>query len=77
MAKRISVDFENNAETWWNAAVTDQNAPAAFAPLLADDTDEIEVSDEDGRRIREWAKGLPGWDDGPDYAPTALRFETV
>jgi hypothetical protein len=72
MTKRIAVDYENNAEEWWNAAKTDQNAPEAFAPLLADNADEVTVSDDEADEIIAWASGLPGWNDGPEYAPTAL-----
>lgn len=73
--KRIAVDFENNAEAWWDAATTSDNAPEAFAPMLADNADEIIVSDEDAITILTWAEQLPGWNDGPEYAPTALTVQ--
>jgi hypothetical protein len=66
--KRISVDWEFAAEDWWMAAQTDQHTPAAFAPMLADNTDSITVSDDEADQIIAWATNLPGWDDGPEYA---------
>ena len=75
MPTTIRVDYENNAEAWWIAAATDEDAPGAFGPMLADNTDELTVSDEDAALIRAWAERLPGWSDGPAYAPTALTFE--
>lgn len=80
MSKRISVDYENNAEIWWDAAREDQ-AHHAIPPTIASlvkpllevgGVDSITVSDAEAARIVLWAKSLPGWSDGPDHAPTAL-----
>jgi hypothetical protein len=72
--KRISIDYENNAEQWWMAAQASDTTPAAFAIILADSVDDITVSDEDAAAIMAWAETLPGWADGPEHAPTALTL---
>ena len=74
MTTRISVDYENNAEAWWIAACSDEHAPETFAPMLADNTDTIVDSDTQAEEILTWAENLPGWNDGPVYAPCALTF---
>ena len=71
----IRVDWENNAEEWWDAARASSNAPPELLPLFDANTDDrVTVSAEAYERIRQWAETLPGWDTGPEYAKTALFF---
>lgn len=72
MAKRIAVDFENNAEEWWDAAREALDTPASINVLLQTNETEVTVSDDEALDVIAWAEQLPGWNDGPDYAPTAL-----
>ncbi len=72
----ILVDYENNAETWWDAARSHPNPPEALRPLLeVGGPDSIEVTKEEASEIQTFAESLPGWKDGPEYAPRALIIE--
>jgi hypothetical protein len=72
----ILVDQENGAEEWWDAArdagATD--VPDALIPLLCDDAtdNEVTVDGEDAAAALAWAATLPGWSEGPAYAPHPL-----
>jgi hypothetical protein len=60
----IKADDENNAETFW--AALDQQYPAVAKALR--ESGEIAVTPE----LFGSLKQLPGFSDGPSYAPTAL-----
>jgi hypothetical protein len=69
----IQVDFENNAETWWEQARRRVSPPSELEPLLHSSvasgvTTPAERRDE----VLRWCDGIPGWADGPEYARTAL-----
>lgn len=65
---RVEVDGENNAEAWWDAARRSPDAPAIFARLDSARGGGIECSPSEASTLVEWAKTLPGYDDGPAYA---------
>lgn len=73
---RIAFDEENNAQTWIDAARERINdAPACLRPLLQPFPPEsVTVSPAEALAALEWASTLPGWEDGPEYASTALTF---
>lgn len=75
--KRISVDFENTAEEWWDAVRAATNRPAPINFLLQTDALDVEVTDIEAEGAIEWAEQLPGWNDGPEYAPTALTVREI
>jgi len=76
MAKNILVDFEYAAGDWWAAARSSENVPSAAVPLLEPgNSNVIRVSDEEAEQIMAWASGLPGWDEGPEYARHPLILQ--
>ena len=70
----VTVDYENNCETWWAAARAGGAAPASVRPLLHTSADTVTVSAEECAAIQAWASSLPGWDDGNSFAPYPLVF---
>lgn len=67
---RLTVDTENAAETFWEAL-----RASPFARIeTALDTNGFALVDETTMKAM---KALDGWDDGPDYAPTALVVERL
>jgi hypothetical protein len=80
-ATRIVIDEENHAEAWWTAAreaapSADADVARIFAALdRGTRTEGVVVSSDEADAFSAWAEGLPGWDDGPEYAPTALLFQ--
>lgn len=77
--KRITVDYENDADKWWRYARVSPTIPKVAQPLILTPVDTIEVEDMDAMLILIWAKSIPGWDDedAPDYAPHPLLFQEV
>lgn len=76
-AARIAVDYECNAEPWWDAARAGK-APAVVRPLLSTrGPDEIMVSRDEAAAVLAWASSLPGWDDGPAHARRPLVIGDV
>lgn len=87
-AVRIVVDEENHAEAWWTAAREAVKAlePATY-PEHADiarifaaldrgtRTEPVVVSSDEASEFENWALGIDGYDDGPEYARTALLFQ--
>jgi hypothetical protein len=72
---RIHVDWENNAQEWWEAARDSSSAPDAIRPLLAlNGPDSIEVPDAVAADIQRWARTLPGWNIGTSFAKYPIRF---
>jgi hypothetical protein len=72
---RVVVDYENNAEEFWDHIRSCEDAPAELVGMATTVEDEILVSPQRGRELIEWCVSAPGWRDGPDYAPTALIFD--
>ena len=62
---RLSIDFENPAEQWWESGGRD------LWESLAEEADASAIVVEDSI-ARSWltqAAEIPGWHDGPEYAP--------
>lgn len=76
----VAVDYENNADAWWDAArlaVRAGNRPPQwhiFKPLFEYD-DSVSCLSEEANDFVEWARQFPGYDDGPEYAkhPFVMR----
>lgn len=60
----IKVDAENNAEAWWEAV---REAYPSIAQALTDHGHAVVAVD-----IWDQLAALPGFEDGPEHAPTAL-----
>jgi hypothetical protein len=73
MATTIKVDYENNAETFWQEIDDDLESPWELKLLLTGD-DEITVSNKRAKEIEKWCKGVDGYSDGPAHAETAVLF---
>jgi hypothetical protein len=65
---RLSVDFENTSEIWWEQG--GQELWEGIAESFDDNSVIVEES-----LAKSWlaaASTIPGWDDGPDYAPNPI-----
>ena len=60
----VLVDLENNADGWWTAL---REHYPRFARVLSHDGHAVIA-----RNLWAQLEALPGFADGPDYAPTAL-----
>lgn len=76
---RVVADEENSAETWWSAARDAiDTAPKAARDWLGNPaSDELMLTNADARALLAWAERLPGWADGPAYAPVALIIDVT
>jgi hypothetical protein len=79
----VKVDFENNAETWWDAMRADlprlQESDPEVAELLSrlgGDEHSVEIVDANTiQRFCATVEAYPGWEDGPEYARNPLILE--
>lgn len=76
---RISVDYENNAEPWWDAARELATRDDAFAAVLKalQDRDEWTGPATLGEAFVSRAASLPGWHGGDARAPHPLLVESA
>jgi hypothetical protein len=75
MKTTIKVDYENNAEQWWQEANSRvEECPFEVRRLLFSDEDEITVDQQTAEQFRAWASTLPGWADGPKFARNPVVF---
>jgi hypothetical protein len=77
---RVSVNLEHTYELvcarWWRAALANRvSAPVVLKRLLAG-VDVIEVTEQEGQAIKEWAEGIDGWADAPEDAKPLLLQPT-
>lgn len=73
----FAVDWEAQASTWWDAAVAAPECPDELYPLIHQVRgrkllDHVRVPADRVEDCLAWCRSLPGWDDGPWYARTAL-----
>jgi hypothetical protein len=62
---RLSIDFEHASRTWWESGGED-----LWAGLTGDPGESHVVVDDDlAASWLEQARHIPGWDDGPAFAP--------
>lgn len=70
----IRIDYENNANEWWDAlreraAANDRSVPLCLPAALLDCTgQDVAVDDSDVAQLEKFFASLPGWSDGSDYA---------
>ena len=81
MSKNVIIqpDEENNGEEFWDAlddveceSLSD-GAQAAIGALSCR-ADEVSVTKDVADELLEVFRALPGWSDGPEYAPHPLLF---
>ena len=73
----LRIDYENNAEAWWDAARARARSPEGEAEGGAEifrrfdraGDKGLDVSADEVTIFEAWAAALPGFDDGPAYAP--------
>ncbi len=70
---RLSVDYEFPSRSWW------EKGGQELWDAISDGFDgAVVVLEEDlARSWLERARGLPGWDEGPDYAPHPIAASPV
>ena len=70
---RLSVDFENTAASWW-----DQGGRELWEGITEGfDGNSVVVDDSLAKSWLEAARTLPGWNDGPEYAPNPISVAEV
>jgi hypothetical protein len=73
MMVRLAIDFENPSKMWWTSG------GRALWESIVEGFDNSDVVLEESL-ARSWlaeATRLPGWNDGPEYAPHPVRLEEV
>ena len=73
MLVRLAIDFENATTTWW------ESGGKALWESIVEGFDNNAVLLEESL-AHSWlveARRVPGWDDGPEYAPHPIRLEAV
>ena len=75
--KRIAIEFDNNAETFWHAEKDLSRCPPSCHALFDTVTEEVVVSDTDAHAFIAWASRIPGWHDkaAPKQAPLPFAIE--
>ncbi len=70
---RLAIDFENSSPLWWESG-----GRALWESLLEGfDNDDVVLERSIAESVlREMAK-IPGWDDGPDYAPHPICVKPI
>jgi hypothetical protein len=70
---RLSIDFEFSSQTWW-----EQGGRELWEGIAEGFDGSSLVLDE--ALAESWlrqARAIPGWDDGPDYAPHPIAVSPV
>ncbi len=73
MLVRLAIDFENPGTSWW------EGGGRALWESIVEGFDNNDVVLEDSL-ARSWlveAERLPGWDDGPEYAPHPIVLKEI
>ena len=70
---RLSVDFENTSQNWWDEGGRDlwEGITEGF------DNNSVVLEESLAESWLDTARKLPGWDDGPDYAPHPITVTPV
>jgi len=70
---RLGIDYENSSPIWWESGGLELWESIAESP----DAPSIVVDDAIADSWLAEASHLPGWNDGPDYAPHPIRRSEV
>ena len=70
---RLAIDFENPARTWWERGGRDlwESIAESF------DSGSVVLEDSVARSWVREAEKIPGWADGPEYAPHPVVVREV
>lgn len=70
---RLAVDFENPGRTWWESGGRDlwESVAEGF------DTSGVVLEESLAHSWLEQAARIPGWDDGPEYAPHPVNLREL
>lgn len=79
-AYRFVVDWENTGETadgqnWWDEARARTDTPRELIDLMTAEDSEAIVPLPRAEEVAAWCESIPGWDNGPEYAPHPLIIE--
>jgi len=71
--KRLAIDFEFSSRTWW------ENGGQELWEAVTEgfDGSGVVVDDDLAESWLIQARGVPGWDEGPEYAPHPVRIAEV
>jgi hypothetical protein len=70
---RLSVDFENTSKIWW-----EQGGQELWEGITESfDDNSVVVEESLAESWLEAASTIPGWDDGPEYAPSPITVTEV
>lgn len=70
---RIAIDYEHSARTWWESGGHElwESIIEGF------ESGSVVLEESLAHSWMETAAKLPGWDDGPSYAPHPVRIRAV
>jgi hypothetical protein len=70
---RLAIDFENPAPEWWENGGRDlwESIVEGF------DNNDVLLDESIAQSWLSQAAQLPGWGDGPDYAPHPVRLQEI
>ncbi len=70
---RLSIDFENASTMWW-----EQGGQELWDGITEGfDGNNVVVDDSLAKSWLETARTIPGWNDGPEYAPNPITVTEV
>jgi hypothetical protein len=71
--KRLAIDFEFSSRTWWECG----GQELWDAVTEGFDGSGVVVDDDLAQSWLDQARNVPGWDEGPEYAPHPVRIGDV
>ncbi len=70
---RLAVDFENRSPEWW-----DSGGRELWDSLLEGfDNNDVVLEGSIAESVLAEASKIPGWDDGPEYAPHPICVKPI
>jgi hypothetical protein len=69
---KLSVDFEHASRTWWESGGRE-----LWEGITGDGESGVVLDDDLAESWLREARKVPGWDDGPDYAPHPIAVSPV
>ena len=73
MLVRVAIDFENPAKLWWESG-----GRALWESIIEGfDNNDVVLDESLARSWLAEAERLPGWGDGPEYAPHPIIIKEI
>ncbi|MCZ6465448.1 MAG: hypothetical protein O7A09_14030 [Proteobacteria bacterium] len=70
---RLAIDFENPCPKWW-----DSGGRELWEGLLEGfEENDVLLDEPVAQSVLARAAEIPGWDDGPEYAPHPIRMKAI